>query len=93
MSNFKKVIILSRGNPQNLNFLLSVTMEWWTDLWLNEGFATYTEYIGSNHVYPESDILGTSLTFKTDSYLEHICLSIILIFSPSDFFEFISNLR
>jgi len=34
-----------------------VTMEWWTDLWLNEGFASYTEYIGTNHVSPETGIL------------------------------------
>jgi len=34
-----------------------VTMEWWTDLWLNEGFASYTEYIGTNFVSPETSIL------------------------------------
>jgi aminopeptidase N len=22
-----------------------VTMEWWTDLWLNESFATYMSYL------------------------------------------------
>ncbi|EFX67104.1 hypothetical protein DAPPUDRAFT_302210 [Daphnia pulex] len=29
-----------------------VTMDWWTDLWLNEGFASYAEYLGSQHVEP-----------------------------------------
>uniref|UniRef100_A0A8C3YTD9 Aminopeptidase n=1 Tax=Catagonus wagneri TaxID=51154 RepID=A0A8C3YTD9_9CETA len=30
-----------------------VTMEWWNDLWLNEGFATYMELISVNVTYPE----------------------------------------
>ena len=34
-----------------------VTMEWWTDLWLNEGFASYTEYIGTDFVSPDTAIL------------------------------------
>ncbi|XP_059096600.1 puromycin-sensitive aminopeptidase-like protein [Tigriopus californicus] len=30
-----------------------VTMGWWSDLWLNEGFASYVSYIGQEHILPE----------------------------------------
>ncbi|XP_050293862.1 aminopeptidase Ey-like [Anthonomus grandis grandis] len=30
-----------------------VTPVWWEDLWLNEGFATYVEFLGSNSVNPK----------------------------------------
>ncbi|CAK6970538.1 leucyl-cystinyl aminopeptidase isoform X2 [Scomber scombrus] len=33
-----------------------VTMSWWNDLWLNEGFATYMQYMSLQTMLPELDI-------------------------------------
>ncbi|KAK0145219.1 Endoplasmic reticulum aminopeptidase 2 [Merluccius polli] len=39
-----------------------VTMVWWNDLWLNEGFARYMEYIAVEAMYPE---------LRVEEYLLH----------------------
>lgn len=43
-----------------------VTMEWWTHLWLNEGFASYIEYLAIDHIFPEWNVwtqfVGTELS-------------------------------
>ncbi|XP_004678177.1 PREDICTED: endoplasmic reticulum aminopeptidase 2 isoform X2 [Condylura cristata] len=45
-----------------------VTMEWWNDLWLNEGFANYMESISVNATYPELQI---------DDYFLDVCFEVI----------------
>ncbi|KAJ3195936.1 Aminopeptidase 2 mitochondrial [Entophlyctis luteolus] len=33
-----------------------VTMDWWNDLWLNEGFATFIGHLSISSLYPEWDV-------------------------------------
>lgn len=34
-----------------------VTPKWWNDLWLNEGFARYMQFVGANELRPEWELL------------------------------------
>jgi len=43
-----------------------VTMEWWTHLWLNEGYASFVEFLCVEHLFPEYDIWTQ---FVTDTYI------------------------
>uniref|UniRef100_A0A8C4SES3 Aminopeptidase n=1 Tax=Erpetoichthys calabaricus TaxID=27687 RepID=A0A8C4SES3_ERPCA len=38
-----------------------VTMDWWDDLWLNEGFASFFEYIGVNEAEPDWGMMNIML--------------------------------
>jgi aminopeptidase N len=35
-----------------------VTMDWWSELWLNEGFATWVGWLAIDHLYPEWNVWG-----------------------------------
>jgi len=48
-----------------------VTMEWWTHLWLNEGFASWIEYLCVDHCIPEFDIWTQ---FVTSDYMRALDL-------------------
>ncbi|GAU31295.1 hypothetical protein TSUD_315040 [Trifolium subterraneum] len=43
-----------------------VTMEWWTHLWLNEGFATWVSYLAADGLFPDWKIWSQFLHECTD---------------------------
>ncbi|KAI9785509.1 MAG: hypothetical protein M1839_009250 [Geoglossum umbratile] len=39
-----------------------VTMDWWSELWLNEGFATWVGWLAIDHLYPDWNVWGQFVT-------------------------------
>lgn len=46
-----------------------VTMHWWNDLWLNEGFAKFMEFVSTNITYPELQVVSGFYLCNTNPHV------------------------
>lgn len=74
-----------------LIFLFLVTMKWWNDLWLNEGFAEFMSYKSVNEIFPDWNIVNKNPICNFQSQFFFVFNSKIFIFQMNRFLT--SNLH
>ncbi|KAM9808144.1 uncharacterized protein ACB057_005988 [Neosynchiropus ocellatus] len=55
-SNKERIASIISHELAHMWFGNLVTLRWWNDLWLNEGFASYVEYLGADHAEPDWNV-------------------------------------
>uniref|UniRef100_H3CNZ7 Aminopeptidase n=1 Tax=Tetraodon nigroviridis TaxID=99883 RepID=H3CNZ7_TETNG len=55
-SNKERVATIIAHELAHMWFGNLVTLHWWNDLWLNEGFASYVEYLGADRAEPDWNV-------------------------------------
>ncbi|KAF3424358.1 hypothetical protein E2986_07861 [Frieseomelitta varia] len=58
-TNMRRVSLTVAHELAHMWFGNLVTMKWWDDLWLNEGFATYMEHIAVDFLFPEWKLMDS----------------------------------
>lgn len=51
-----------------------VTMSWWNELWLNEGYATYVSWLAVDHLHPEWQVFSRFVSETLQGALGLDCL-------------------
>ncbi|XP_061578143.1 alanyl (membrane) aminopeptidase b, tandem duplicate 1 [Cololabis saira] len=55
-SNKERIATIIGHELAHMWFGNLVTLRWWNDLWLNEGFASYVESLGAHHAEPDWNV-------------------------------------
>uniref|UniRef100_A0A671V0M6 Aminopeptidase n=1 Tax=Sparus aurata TaxID=8175 RepID=A0A671V0M6_SPAAU len=55
-SNKQRIATIIAHELAHMWFGNLVTLRWWNDLWLNEGFASYVEYLGADEAEPDWNV-------------------------------------
>ncbi|CAL1528268.1 unnamed protein product [Lymnaea stagnalis] len=61
VANQENIALVVAHEMAHMWFGNIVTMDWWDDLWLNEGFANYMEYVGVDSKEVDWDIMNKFL--------------------------------
>ena len=52
-----------------------MSISWWDQLWLKEGYATWISYLAVDKLFPDMDIWSQFLVEERDAALDLDCLT------------------